>query len=223
MRLNFSLSSAFVLSALQLAACGDDGGESVGRDEIVRIERITRVASSSGQYKFSIRLAISDASRINRVSFEALDPVNDTRADFTGISSIQMRLTGEPYPGSRVNIDLVDARDLVTNPVNVNAVPNGRLYALEPADLDGDTVPNPQDNCATRPNLDQADFDSDNIGDLCDPDPSQPEVLDRTAAYGIGLPELQLEWTLTVNDGVIPPDGIRLRTSVRGDDLISDQ
>ncbi|MBI4366445.1 MAG: thrombospondin type 3 repeat-containing protein, partial [Deltaproteobacteria bacterium] len=37
-------------------------------------------------------------------------------------------------------------------------------------DQDGDTVPDPQDNCPWTPNADQADRDGDDVGDACDPD-----------------------------------------------------
>jgi hypothetical protein len=45
------------------------------------------------------------------------------------------------------------------------------LDAGTPSDLDGDGVPNGLDNCPTTPNADQADEDSDGVGDVCDPCP----------------------------------------------------
>ena len=39
-----------------------------------------------------------------------------------------------------------------------------------PADSDGDGVPDGSDNCPTIANLDQADFDGDGDGNLCDDD-----------------------------------------------------
>ena len=39
-----------------------------------------------------------------------------------------------------------------------------------PADDDGDTIANEDDNCPAQANTDQADNDTDGIGDVCDPD-----------------------------------------------------
>ncbi|MFZ9888924.1 MAG: hypothetical protein ACO3JL_15615, partial [Myxococcota bacterium] len=35
-------------------------------------------------------------------------------------------------------------------------------------DSDGDTIPDVEDNCIAKANDDQADFDQDRVGDLCD-------------------------------------------------------
>ncbi|MEM9525109.1 MAG: PKD domain-containing protein, partial [Bacteroidota bacterium] len=48
----------------------------------------------------------------------------------------------------------------------------------ENTDTDNDDVPDTDDNCPTEPNPDQADFDSDNEGDVCDPDDDNDGVLD---------------------------------------------
>jgi len=42
------------------------------------------------------------------------------------------------------------------------------VHAPDPDDIDGDGVPNSEDNCLTESNPDQADLDEDGIGDVCD-------------------------------------------------------
>ena len=54
-----------------------------------------------------------------------------------------------------------------TTPVVVDRVP-GDGPALEPVDRDGDGVPSAEDNCPSSWNAEQADFDEDAVGDLCD-------------------------------------------------------
>ncbi|MCA9820276.1 MAG: thrombospondin type 3 repeat-containing protein, partial [Nitrosarchaeum sp.] len=46
------------------------------------------------------------------------------------------------------------------------------------ADMDKDGMPDGMDNCPENPNSDQADFDLDKIGDVCDEDDDNDGVID---------------------------------------------
>lgn len=55
-----------------------------------------------------------------------------------------------------------------------------------PTDLDGDGIPDAEDNCIEIPNPDQRDTDSDGIGNLCDPDVDKDGIV--TTSWGRVLP-----------------------------------
>lgn len=50
------------------------------------------------------------------------------------------------------------------------AVNLGKIIVKDDADVDGDGIPDSQDNCIETANPDQADLDGDGIGDVCDDD-----------------------------------------------------
>jgi hypothetical protein len=52
------------------------------------------------------------------------------------------------------------------------------LFVGVALDSDGDGIPDPDDNCPSDENSDQADADGDEIGDVCDPDDDNDAVLD---------------------------------------------
>ncbi len=62
----------------------------------------------------------------------------------------------------------------------------GEPTTKHPTDLDGDGVPDAEDNCVEIPNPDQRDTDGDGIGNLCDPDVNKSGVV--TTSWGQVLP-----------------------------------
>ena len=211
-------------SALLSSACGDDTDDGLpGRDVIVVDEIIGRSGSADGIIQYSIRMAAAPGSELKYVTFEALTPDGASASSFSGITSIQLRVNGEPVPGEVFAHPLVDVSNPTRSRVEVRDIDNGLFVALDPLDPDGDDIQNADDNCMTRPNVDQADFDNDGIGDNCDPEPQNRADVDAREAFNIGLLEFQLEWVVSVDDAVIPESGVLLRTTLRGDDMISDQ
>lgn len=66
-----------------------------------------------------------------------------------------------------------------TSGTSCGGADGGGPDALEPnGDLDGDGVPNAQDNCPSVKNPRQADEDRDGVGDACDPCPISPNNTD---------------------------------------------
>lgn len=92
---------------------------------------------------------------------------HDGRSDWSGgLSAWQAHIQGDG--GSQEGDPLLDGDDLPQNPLCA-----GRGYRWEvPAgpedDQDGDGIPDGEDNCPAIANPDQADLDTDGIGDRCD-------------------------------------------------------
>lgn len=64
-----------------------------------------------------------------------------------------------------------ESRIVVTQPENCVAFTALRIESVSgPADSDGDTVPDPDDNCPAVADADQLDTDGDGVGDPCDTD-----------------------------------------------------
>jgi cytosine/adenosine deaminase-related metal-dependent hydrolase len=75
-----------------------------------------------------------------------------------------------PLEGAQPNFDMdPDGDSCDICPVN-----EGEMCEMfDPNDRDGDGTPNAMDNCPNIPNMDQANMDGDDKGDLCDPCPDR--------------------------------------------------
>ena len=80
---------------------------------------------------------------------------------------------------------------------------NGGLVSVqadfvERADSDKDGLPDDTDNCPNTSNLDQADFDGDGDGDVCDSDDDNDGIVDDQDAFPLD----PTEWIDTDGDGI---------------------
>jgi len=130
------------------------------------------LAGSSRRFRFSVRNA--GASRetfvlqvsttrgvVRRIAPRrlAVDPGTTATASFS------LDLPDGATPG-----DLIDVHITATNTAHATES-NGvsvRLDVAYPDDVDGDSIPNAEDNCPTVPNADQLDMNKNGIGDACE-------------------------------------------------------
>ena len=78
----------------------------------------------------------------------------------------------------------------------------------DPEDLDGDGIPDSEDNCTVVPNLAQRDTDGDGFGNICDPDVDGDGRVSTSwgAIYPLGA-RGDVEWiALTAKNGPYDPD-----------------
>jgi hypothetical protein len=86
-------------------------------------------------------------------------------AGATATASFSLHLPDGATPG-----DLIDVHITATNTTHAtesNSV-SVRLEVADPNDVDGDGIPNAEDNCPTVPNGDQLDMNGNGIGDACE-------------------------------------------------------
>lgn len=139
-----------------------------------------------------------------------VDPYNGTIASATnpnngqrawcggGNAYVQTRVDLTPYAGNSVRVRFRFGSDggQGNDGWHVDDIRMTQCGVVPDTDLDG--IPDPSDNCPAIANVDQADFDQDNIGDVCDSDDDCDSVDD-------GVDNCPL--TLNSTDPICPADG----------------
>lgn len=154
---------------------------------------IVGTPSTIGNYSFSYHILRDDGSiKFGTIILRVVDPASDTDND------------GMPAWYEVKYANILDS--LNSNDSNVDFDGDGltnyeeSLLGSDPTstDTDGDGLLDNEDNCTNNANIDQDDFDSDGMGDVCDPDDDNDGVLDLTDAF----PFDPTEWLDTDGDGV---------------------
>ena len=147
-------------------------------------------------------LVYSDASFIGlagatisvTVGNQTVSTTTETNGEYiilanSGSATITTSLTGYTDAGLG-NINL--AAGAATTDINLGMTPT------EEPDTDGDGIADSADNCPNDANIDQADYDNDQIGDACDADDDNDGVDDNADAF----PKDATETKDTDGDGI---------------------
>ena len=89
------------------------------------------------------------------------------------------------------------------DPSTVNDVITSDCQCNGVMDMDGDGILDGVDNCPAVANVDQADFDGDGMGDICDPDDDNDGVDDSFDCD-------PFDATVTIQPGDVCDDGLSL-------------
>lgn len=121
----------------------------------------TKVAETGGVpvavYKLAINVVVGQPEII--IDAAPTDFALDIDSDSDGLPNLdEIKAGTDPYVADTDGDGVIDGNDLFPN------------VAAEQGDDDGDGVGNTVDNCRAVSNADQADFDTDGMGDACDLD-----------------------------------------------------
>lgn len=120
--------------------------------------------------EWSVRLTYAQPLRINEISFSQdtveSSVVRNVRFLAQPSSSYVLYFNSDRFVSIKTieSGNLSDTRDLL--PLAV--IPSQINHMYEESDVDGDSVPDLQDNCVRVSNVDQIDIDNNGRGDVCD-------------------------------------------------------
>ena len=103
------------------------------------------------------------------------------------------------------------ASNLVPGDTNISQDVFVRNVEPPPTDSDGDGVANPNDNCPDVSNADQADADSDGVGDACDEPPPHISIADTTVNEG-NSGTSEATFTVTLSEASTTPVAVDYAT-----------
>lgn len=83
------------------------------------------------------------------------------------------------YDGERIYVYAMTNGTGQAQPITLQTFKVEFEYDAQPNDLDGDGVIDDNDNCISKYNPEQEDFDNDGVGDLCDTDDDDDQIADN--------------------------------------------
>jgi len=201
--------SVVIASALAITGCGDDGAS----DANVEIsETLAMPSNPQLPTEFSRTLRYDFNTEIQDIVAHA----GQSGTNLASVRRIQVQVATLDSAPVRINLSLADRVGLMGDPgpITLELKHTGLIVDLFDDDIDGDGIPNHEDNCPQVRNATQTDSDGDGVGDACDDDPNDPNV----GADGMlaGMPPLRMTVSVLIDESSFPPTGLPIKLELGG-------